>query len=304
MSGPVEVTDTSGHPASATATAAGVEVVPGRTTTVGGAAVRRVLPRRAHRTIGAWCFFDHFGPTGSGAGGLQIGPHPHIGLQTVTWLLSGRVLHRDSLGSEQLIRPGQLNVMTAGAGIAHAEETPPGEETTVHGVQLWIAQPEATRHGAPAFEHHAELPVVGLAAGRATVLSGDLGGARSPARQDTDLVGAQLDLGRGRSSVVLRTAFEHGVVPLTGPATLDGQSVEPGTMGYLGPGRTEVAIGADAPVVLMLVGGTPLPEPVLMGWNFVARTRQEIDQAHADWAAHHRRFGPVHSALPRVTAPS
>ncbi len=166
-----------------------VEVEPGRLATVGSLPVRRVLPHRTRRTVGAWCFADHVGPVlTQGVGALGIGPHPHMGLQTVTWLVSGELLHLDSLGSEQLIRPGQLNLMTAGHGVAHAEEDP-GRATELHAVQLWVAQPESTRDGAPAFEHHGELPRFGLDGGDATVLIGEFGGLTSPARRDTDHMG-------------------------------------------------------------------------------------------------------------------
>src|SRR5689334_7924679 len=151
-----------------------VELGEGRRTEVGGIPVQRALPQRTRRTVGAWCFVDHFGPvavTGSGGGGasMQVGPHPHVGLQTVTWVLDGEVLHHDSLGSEQLIKPGQLNLMTAGRGVAHAEETPAGAAGHLHGLQLWVAQPDATRHGPPAFEHHPSLPEAESGAAVATV---------------------------------------------------------------------------------------------------------------------------------------
>ena len=136
------------------------ELTTGRVARVGDIEVRRLLPLRQRRSVGAWCFVDHYGPMSvDGVAGMQVPPHPHIGLQTVTWLLAGNVLHRDSLGSEQMIRPGQLNLMTAGRGIAHSEESPGEHDPRLHGVQLWLALPEAHRQVAPAFEHHAELPV-------------------------------------------------------------------------------------------------------------------------------------------------
>ncbi len=162
-----------------------MDVIDSRDETVGRIRVRRALPRTGRRTIGAWCFADHMGPVDvTEEHGLDIGPHPHTGLQTVTWLVAGQVLHRDSLGSEQLIAPGQLNLMTAGRGVAHAEEATGAYRGPLHGIQLWIAQPEATRHGAAAFEHHASLPQAEVGAATATVLVGELGGARSPARHD------------------------------------------------------------------------------------------------------------------------
>src|SRR5436190_8491140 len=172
-----------------------LELLDSREAEVGAVRVRRALPRRTHRTVGAWCFADHMGPAAvTEEHGLDIGPHPHIGLQTVTWLLAGEALHRDSLGSEQLLRPGQLNLMTAGHGVAHSEEATGSYRGDLHGIQLWVAQPDATRDGPPAFEHRAELPRVELDGAVATILVGDLAGTPSPARRDTDHVGAQLDV--------------------------------------------------------------------------------------------------------------
>src|SRR5215469_15481417 len=136
-----------------------LEVTEARIARVGDMTVRRMLPLRLRRSVGAWCFIDHYGPMDvDGVTGMHVPPHPHIGLQTVTWLLRGNVLHRDSLGSEQLIRPGQLNLMTSGRGIAHAEESPADHDLTLHGVQLWVALPDASRRVEPAFEHHGQLP--------------------------------------------------------------------------------------------------------------------------------------------------
>ncbi|HRE02952.1 MAG TPA: pirin family protein, partial [Ilumatobacteraceae bacterium] len=240
--------------------ATAVEVVDGRAAEVGGFAVARVLPLgHRRRTVGAWCFVDLMGPGVTTADhGLDVGPHPHIGLQTVTWLLDGAVLHRDSLGSEQVIHPGQLNLMTAGAGIAHSEETTGTHTGALHGVQLWVAQPAETRNGPPAFEHHAELPVVGLANGAATVLAGTLMGVTSPARGDTSHVGADLDLRAGRTVVALDPRFEYAVVPLTGPVAVGGGSggsgdvARPGQLAYLGPGRGANLVDALDMVVMMM----------------------------------------------------
>src|SRR3954453_3606619 len=175
MSGPVSTTDA---PPEATQASrpkpACIEVLPSREAMVGAMRVRRALPRRERRTVGAWCFADHMGPVQvTETRGVDIGPHPHIGLQTVTWLVAGEVLHRDSLGSEQLIRAGQLNLMSAGHGVAHSEEATGSYRGELHGIQLWVAQPEATRNGPAAFEHHANLPTVELSGGTAAVIVGD-----------------------------------------------------------------------------------------------------------------------------------
>lgn len=282
-----------------------MEVLPSRTAQVGESQVRRALPQRTRRTIGAWCFVDHFGPSEPGAqDGLGVGPHPHCGLSTVTWLLQGSAVHTDSLGSEQPIRPGQLNLMTAGRGIAHAEQTPASDRGTMHGVQFWVAQPEATRHGAPAFEHHGELPVVGLGPLRATVLLGELGGVRSPARTDTPLLGAELrSTGTEVHDVDLDERFEHGVVVVEGRIGLDGTPLTVGGLAHLPVGTPSVRVETDGPATLMLIGGEPFEAPVQMWWNFVGRTREEMTLAVADWNAGGERFGEVRSELDRIPAP-
>jgi redox-sensitive bicupin YhaK (pirin superfamily) len=280
----------------------GVEVTANRETQVGAFRVRRALPLRDRRTIGAWCFVDHLGPAVvTEEHGLDIGPHPHIGLQTVTWLLQGEALHRDSLGSEQVIRPGQLNLMTAGRGVAHAEEATGRYRGDLHGVQLWVAQPDGTRDGPAGFEHHAELPRIELSAAQATVLVGELAGARSPARRDTDHVGVDLDLRRGTTAVPLQPDSEYGLVVLAGAASVDGVHLGPGRLAYLGTGRDEVALAVTDPARALLLGGVPFDAPLVMWWNFVARTRDEIVEAHRAWQAGDRRFGAVDSPLARIT---
>ncbi|MFI1954205.1 pirin family protein [Streptomyces xinghaiensis] len=303
MSGPVSTVDApvtradTGHPE-----APCVEISDSREATVGTTRVRRALPRRGRRTVGAWCFADHMGPADvTENSGLDIGPHPHIGLQTVTWVTDGQVLHRDSLGSEQVIKPGQLNLMTAGGGVSHAEEATGHYRGTLEGIQLWVALPEATRHGPAAFEHHDRLPRADLdgGAGAATVLIGDFGGAVSPARRDTPLVGVDLDL-RASATVPLRTGFEYALVVLEGTVAVHGKALHPGRLGYLGEGRDELRLEVREPARAMLLGGTPFEEPILMWWNFVGRTRAEIDTAHLSWERQDDRFGRVESALPRI----
>ena len=281
-----------------------VEVAEGRRTEVGGIPVQRSLPRRERRTIGPWCFVDHFGPADVGDASMLIGPHPHIGLHTVTWVLEGEVLHHDSLGSEQLIKPGQLNLMSAGRGVAHAEETPPGATGGLHGLQLWVAQPESTRSGPAAFEHHPTLPeaVVGLVV--ATVLVGEVAGVRSPARCDSPMVGADLVVA-GRADLPLDLDFEHGLLVVDGPVSVDGVVVAPGAFGYIAPGRTGIGLepATDTAGRVLLLGGVPFMEPIVMWWNFVARTKEEMVQARSDWEAGSDRFGPVESELGRIAAP-
>ncbi len=284
-----------------------LHIEPSRDAKVGMATVRRALPRRERRTIGAWCFADHIGPSktpdGAGDDGPGgIGPHPHIGLQTVTWLLDGELLHRDSLGSEQSIRPGQLNLMTAGHGIAHAEEgrTPGG--AVLHGIQMWVALPDATRDGEAAFEHHAELPSFDLGIGTGTVLVGETMGVRSPARADTDHHGVQLVLRPGSTVLPLLVEHEHAVIVLDGALELgDGATpLVPGEVGIVDAGADELAITAVSDSTAMLLGGTPFKWPIHMWWNFVARDRSEIDRAADDWRAGTDRFGETGSPMSRI----
>lgn len=301
MSGPVSTSDASAMPTSDLPERCDLEVLEGRAAEVGGFTVRRVLPRRQRRTVGAWCFVDHMGPADVGDDrGLDIGPHPHIGLQTVTWLLDGAVLHRDSLGSEQVIRPGQLNLMTAGHGVSHAEETTGTHRGRLHGVQLWVAQPSATRDGDPAFEHHPALPQVRIGSAVATVLVGEFLDASSTARRDTDQVGVDIAVRAGRTVVPLAPGFEHALVAIDGSVAIGNTRLEPGRLGYLGMGRDEVPIESEGAARVLLLGGAPFAEPLLMWWNYVARTRDEITAAHRDWASGAPRFGNVASAVARV----
>ncbi|GAC1326227.1 MAG: pirin family protein [Mycobacteriales bacterium] len=307
MSGPVSALDAvPGKVESGRAGAPVVEVTPSRQARVGTSTVRRALPRRGRRTVGAWCFVDHFGPTRlSPPEEIEIGPHPHIGLHTVTWLTAGEMLHTDSLGSEQLIRPGQLNLMSAGAGVAHAEQSPTGYQGDMHGLQLWVAQPEETRHGEPAFEHHSALPQVELGDAVATVLVGELAGARSPARADTPLLGAEVTLRRGSVVLPLQPDFEYAVVVLEGGLVIGPEQVRPGALGYLGQGREELQVAADEPTRGLLIDGVPFPEQVLMWWNFVARSRDEIVAAQAEWqSGRDEVFARVRSPLARIEAPA
>lgn len=288
--------------------AAAVEVLDPREAEVGRFRVRRALPRRGLRTVGPWCFADQMGPAEvTETSGLDVGPHPHIGLQTVTWLVSGTALHRDSLGSEQLISPGQLNLMTAGEGIVHAEEATGTYRGPLHGMQLWVAQPEATRHGAPRFQHVAELPRVEDGVSTVTVIAGDLLGVRSPAAYDSELVGADAVLRPGFVVWPLHEDFEYAIVVMSGEvavSTSTGSGVaRPGQLVALRSGRTEVTLEAREAARVLLLGGTPFDEPLLLWWNFVARTREEVDAAYAAWRDGGERFGDPGSTLPRIPAP-
>jgi quercetin 2,3-dioxygenase len=279
-----------------------VEVTDSHEAEVGRFRVRRALPRRGRRTVGAWCFADHMGPADvTEDAGLDVGPHPHIGLQTVTWLTDGQVLHRDSLGTEQVIAPGQLNLMTSGGGLSHSEEATGHYRGTLEGIQLWVALPEATRHGPGAFEHHAELPRTDLDGAVATVLLGDFDELRSPARHDSPLVGVDLQV-HGDTTVPLRPDWEYALVVLEGALGIGEQRLDPGKLGYLGQGRDELRLEVRDRTQALLLGGEPFAEPIVMWWNFVARTREEIDAAYGSWHRQDDRFGRLDSPLPRIPA--
>ena len=306
MSGPVDETVVASEGRGVSA----IEVQEGRTTTIGKLGIVRVLPAKGRRTIGPWCFVDLMTPGDiEEPPPIEIGPHPHIGLATVTWLFEGSALHSDSLGTEQLIRPGQLNLMTAGRGIAHAElgvEMSSAASTNGHmGVQMWLAQPDATRHGASRFQHFAELPIADLGAGEGTVMVGGVGDASSDADVDHPTVGMDLTF-RASIDVPVDPAFEHAVVPIGDPLKVDDAIVEPGSLAYVPPGyealRIETRSGMSR---LLLLGGAPLGVPIKMWWNFVARTLEEITDAWRAWRGHDDdRFGSVPSTLARIDAPT
>jgi redox-sensitive bicupin YhaK (pirin superfamily) len=240
--------------------------------------------------VGAWCFLDHYGPDDfKQVGGMWVPPHPHTGLQTVTWLFEGLGLHTDSLGSRQLIRPGQLNVMTAGHGICHAEISPPQAPTLLHGVQLWVVLPDDVRDTTPpGFTHLAELPTYDEDGTSVKVLVGELAGERSPASAYTPLVGAQITLAPGaHATVPLERDFEYAVLVVSGAATVAGTEVPRNAMAYLGTGRHGLELatvdGVGEDTVLMLLGGAPFEEDIVMWWNFIGRSHEEIVAQRADW---------------------
>jgi hypothetical protein len=270
----------------------------------GGLTIRRALPNRQRRTVGAWCFLDHAGPMEFAAdGGMHVGPHPHIGLQTFTWMIEGEVVHRDSLGNEQLITPGQVNLMTAGAAIAHAEDSAPGHAGRLHAAQLWIALPEAERRRPPAFRNYPQLPLVKSGGFDVRVLAGSAFGHVSPAEVYSPLVGLDLAAaGRAALTVPLSASFEHAALALSGAASVAGEALAPGTLLYFAPGREELALRTESAARILLIGGTPFGEQILVWWNFVARTREEIAAATRDWNA--GRFGAVRgSPSPPLAAP-
>ncbi|MBC6463350.1 pirin family protein [Actinomadura sp. HBU206391] len=271
------------------------ELLTSRTVALGeGTQVRRLLPNLGRRMVGAWCFVDHYGPDDiAGEAGMLVPPHPHMGLQTVSWLHDGEVLHRDSLGSLQTVRPRELSLMTAGRAIAHSEESPRDHPRILHGAQLWVALPDAHRGIEPHFEFHAELPVVTGHGLRATVIMGELDGATSPGTAYSPLVGADLELAAGTyGRLPLEPDFEYAVLAMSGDAEVDGVALTPGSLLYLGCGRSDLRLRADSGAGLMLLGGEPFDERIVMWWNLIGRTGEEIAHARAAWTAG-ERFGTV-----------
>jgi len=287
-----------------------IEVREGRSTSIGRMGILRVLPTKGRRTVGPWCFVDLMNPDDvEHPPPLEIGPHPHIGLATVTWLFAGAALHSDSLGSEQLIRPGELNLMTSGRGIAHAElgvETGIATRTNgIMGAQMWLALTDETRDGASAFQHLGELPAADLGSGEGRVLIGSIGDATSDARVDHPTLGVDLTF---RSSLELATdpTFEYGVVPIDQPIKVQDAIVEPGSLALVPTHFQQLSFEArGGSARMLLLGGEPLGTEIKMWWNFVARTLDEITGAWRSWRDHDDdRFGPVPSELARIDAPT
>ena len=291
--------------------------LPTRLADVGGIPIHRAIPQRALRKVGAWCFLDHAGPAEPPPPGMQVGPHPHIGLQTFTWMIEGEVLHRDSLGNEQIIRPGQVNLMTAGRGIAHSEES---QTVHVHAAQLWIALPDSHRHIEPRFQHYPDLPRTKIGDFDATVLAGEALGMTAPAQVHTPLMSVDLHAsGQASPAKVqfpLRADFEHAVMSLSGQVMVEGETLPEQELIYLPAGRESVNIECSPDSRLLIIGGEPMDEAILLWWNFVARTTEEMQEAQAQWEAEAatdaetidgkpRRFGPpVASALKSLHSPS
>ncbi len=278
------------------------ELLPARAVPLGaGTVVRRLLPTLGRRMVGAWCFVDHYGPDEIIARpGMAVPPHPHIGLQTVSWILEGEVHHRDSLGSDVVIHPGDLGLMTAGEGIAHSEVSPHNHGPVLHGAQLWVALPDAERAIAPMFAHHAGLPVLTAPGLRATVLLGDVDGARSPGTTFTPIVGVDVEV-TGPATLPLTPEFEHAVLTVSGTPEVDGGPLAPGSLGYLGCGRSELRLSADAPARLLVLGGEPFAEEIVMWWNYVARTGDEVIAARERWQR--GGFGEVPDSGAALAAP-
>lgn len=283
-----------------------VDVLPAREVPLGGLramTVHRALPQRGLPTVGAWCFLDRFGPQRID---MRVDPHPHMGLQTVTWPLRGEVRHRDSMDSDVVLRPGALNLMTSGAGIAHSEYSlpdPDGGAPELDAIQFWIALPSGARDGARGFEQHTELPHLSLPAKEgnnadAVVVVGSLAGVSSPATMYSPVVGAQVTVAAGsRVRIPLEAGWEHAVVLLEGDVALGGGETptrpERNALAYVGAGVDSVEVSSRTGAVLFLLGGEPLDEELVMWWNFVGRSHEEIVEAWHAWESRSERFGEV-----------
>jgi redox-sensitive bicupin YhaK (pirin superfamily) len=288
--------------ACSTSEAAGIEVLHPREVPLGGPRalpVQRTLPQRQRSLIGGWCFIDHYGPV---AARMAVPPHPHTGLQTVSWLFSGGVEHRDSAGVHALVQPGELNLMTAGAGICHSEVSVESSPV-LHGVQLWVALPDSDRDTGRDFAHYAPSPV-SLPGAVVRVFLGELAGSRSPVHTFTPLLGAQIDLDANvRLDIDVDPAFEHGVLCDAGAVEMSGTSLAAADLGHqsLGSSVLHLRNVSDRPARIVLLGGTPFTEELLMWWNFVARSHDDIVSYRQLWEDADEHFGAVEGYQGSVT---
>jgi redox-sensitive bicupin YhaK (pirin superfamily) len=273
-----------------------LHVIDPRPRDLGGFTVRRLLPAAGNRMVGPFIFLDHMGPAVMERGrGMDVRPHPHIALATVTYLFEGEIIHRDTLGSELAIRPGDVNWMLAGRGIAHSERSSAEERARgvrLHGIQSWVAWPTAHEEDAPAFAHHAArtLPKLRRPGAELTVIAGTAYGERSPVGvlSPTLYVDARLEAGAR-----LKVDEEHpqrAVHVAEGIARIGERRIGPGVMAVLRPGA-EVTVEAEGPSRLMLVGGAPLDGDRHIWWNFVSSSKERIERAKDDWR--NGRFGKV-----------
>ncbi|MGV9713839.1 pirin family protein [Gordonia sp. NPDC003424] len=278
-----------------------VEVLTARDVPLGGPramTVHRTLPQRQRSLIGAWCFADHYGPDDvSVTGGMDVPPHPHTGLQTVSWLFTGEIEHRDTMGNHAMVRPGEVNLMTAGHGIAHTEVSTP-DTTTLHGVQLWVALPADAVDTPRDFAHYVP-PVTRIDGASLRVFLGELAGERSPVHTFTPLLGAELTLDAGTEiDLSVDPEFEHGLLVDTGDIRVVNSSAAPlarTDLGYVGVGATHLRLRneSDGPARAVILGGAPFGEEIIMWWNFVGRTHDDMVSFREQWMAHSERFGQV-----------
>ena len=264
-------------------------VIEPRERNLGGFSVRRVLPAATLRSVGPFVFFDHMGPVRFPAGeGINVRPHPHIGLATVTYLFEGEILHRDSLGVEQPIRPGDVNWMTAGRGIVHSERTSAevrARAHEIHGIQSWIGLPQAVEETAPSFFHHPAESLPEISRGPATLrlIAGSAFGHTAPAQTFSEMFYLDAPLPAGAALTLPDDHPERAIYVVSGAVALSGETYMPGQMIVVAPGA-EVTVEAVGDSRAMLLGGEAMDGPRHVWWNFVSSSKERIEQAKLDWA--------------------
>jgi redox-sensitive bicupin YhaK (pirin superfamily) len=284
-------------------------VIEPRPRDLGGFAVRRLLPASGLQTVGPFIFFDHMGPADFGRdGGVNVRPHPHIGLATVTYLFEGAFMHRDSLGNAVIIRPGDVNWMVAGRGIAHSERTPDEVRDAqgrarAHGIQTWVALPRAQEEVAPSFEHHdaSSLPQLRNPGVALTVIAGTAFGARSPVNVLSPTLYVEARLDAGASLELDAEHQERACYVVQGEVTVEGESHGEGRFIVFAPDAARVRITAITAARVMLLGGAPLDGPRYIWWNFVSSSRERIDAAKRQWRE--QRSSPVPGDPERIPLP-
>lgn len=272
-------------------------------TTRTGVDIRRTLPHKHIRTIGAWCFVDHYGPTDQ-AHAMSVAAHPHTGLQTVSWLFTGEIEHRDSLGSNQKVSPGELNIMTSGIGIAHSELSV-NDQTLLHGVQLWTVLPDRDRNTKPAFNHYSDLPIFGFENLKIQLFVGEMFAYKSHAKVFSELVGAEMDVLAGATSnLPINEDFEYGILVVAGDVKINAKHVPLGNLHYLPAGKTSMRIASSSGAKIVLLGGVPFDEKIVMWWNFIGRSHDEIVEMRNAWEMQSERFPSFEDRIGgRIPAP-
>ena len=270
-----------------------------------GMEVARALPTRQRRMVGAWCFLDHLGPVSFPDGqGMHVGAHPHTRLQTFTWMIEGEILHRDSLGSEQVIRAGQVNLMTAGYGISHTEDSLHSGQR-LHAAQLWIALPDAVADQPPSFLHYPQVPHWVEQGCAWSVMAGRYAGRQSPVQLFSPLLGVEVLAGDAASEVhlSLQPEFEYGLLALEGSFTLQDQSLPQDELVYIAPGSERLHLQLQPHTRLLVLGGEPFAEKVTMWWNFLGADWAAIRGYRAQWEQGDARFGVVAQSTVKLPAP-
>jgi len=264
--------------------------------------VRRTLPHRELSMIGAWCFVDHYGPT-KAVDAMSVAQHPHVGLQTVSWLFEGEIEHRDSVGSVQIINPGQLNLMTSGFGIAHSElSIEAGKE--LHGVQLWVALPIDAKDVEPHFEHHQDLPIVNFDGLQAKIIMGTWLGYSSNAKTYTPIIGAEISGSDLELELPINPEFEYGILIDEGEVLINGKQVTDAQLHYMPAGNSKFTLSSNGKFRGLLIGGEPFKEAIIMWWNFIGRTHDEIVKMRTDWESSSKRFSSFEDRIGgRIPAP-